>query len=758
MTILVTKRNGTTETINLEKIHRIVAWACKGLRGVSESEIELKAKIQFTDGISTKDIHEMLIKSASELISERSPDYQYVAARLLSYQLRKEVYGEYEPPRLLDIIRKNVGAGKYTAELLTEYSTGEWAELEDYIDHDRDDMIAYAGMEQWRGKYLVKNRVTEKFYETPQVAYMMIAAVGFMSYPKHYRLEYVKSFYDAISQFQLSLPTPIMAGLRTPVKQFSSCVTIKCGDSLDSIKATGDAIVSYISRKAGIGIDAAGIRSIKSEIRGGDAEHTGKVPFFRKFQSDVKCCSQGGVRGGAATVHIAFWDYEFEELVVLKNNRGTEHNRVRHLDYCFLMNKLMYQRLLTRGNISFFSPNEVPGLLEAFYADQDEFERLYVKYENDVSIRRRTMSALEAFQLFHKEAMETGRIYLMNIDHANAHGTFLPDKAPITQSNLCQEITLPTVELTHEMDEEGRISLCILAASNWPSVKTKEELKWLAQLVVRFLDNLIDYQEYPMPAAELATKEFRALGIGIVNFAYFLAKNGVSYDPTCYELVDEWMEAWSYYLIEASADLADEKGPCLRWKDTKYGQGILPIDTYKRDVDSLIAPEERMPWEALRVRLRENGIRNGTLMAQMPAETSAQASNSTNGVSPAIAPVTEKVSKDGILRQVLPEVRRLAGRYDYQYDQEGPQDYIKVMAILQKYMCQSISLDFSYNLDHYPDRKVPMEVLIGDTLVGYKYGMKNRYYINTNDGQGEEEETHLASEAIEDDDCDACKL
>lgn len=756
--IKVTKRDGRQEEINLDKIHKIVAWACEGLSGVSESEIELRAQLQFEDGIRTKDIHEMLIKSASELISIRSPDYQYVAARLLSYQIRKEVYGDYEPWELIDIVRHNVGAGKYTAELLTNYSKAEWEELENYIDHDRDNLIAYAGMEQWRGKYLVKNRVTEKFYETPQVAYMLIAAIGFMAYPKAYRLEYVKSFYDAISLFQLSLPTPIMAGLRTPVKQFSSCVTIRCDDSLDSIKATGDAIISYISRKAGIGIDAAGIRSIKSEIRGGDAEHTGKVPFLRKFQSDTKSCSQGGVRGGAATVHLAFWDYEFEELVVLKNNKGTEFNRVRHLDYSFLLNRVMYQRLLEGGDISFFSPNEVPGLLEAFYVDTDKFEELYVKYEKDTSIRRRTLSAYDAFRMLHTEAMNTGRIYIMNIDHANSHGSFIPERAPITQSNLCQEITLPTVGLKYEMDENGRIALCTLAAGNWPAFATKEDMKWAAQLIVRFLDELLDYQDYPMPAAELATKEFRPLGIGIVNFAYFLAKNGVGYDPTAYDLVDEWMEAWSYYLLEASVDLAEEKGPCPRWEDTKYSLGILPIDTYKRDVDSLVAPEERMPWQALRERMLKFGIRNATLMAQMPAETSAQAGNLTNGISAAIAPITEKVSKDGVLKQVLPEVRSLNSKYDYQFDQEGPQDFIKLMAIIMKYMDQSMSLDFSYNLDHYENRKVPMETLIGDTLTAYKYGMKNRYYINTNDGQGEEESSEPL-EDIEFDDCgDACKL
>lgn len=758
---LVTKRNGQTEELNLDKIHKIVAWACEGLKGVSESELELRAKLQFTDGIQTKDIHEMLIKSASELISLRSPDYQYVAGRLINYQLRKEVYGDYVPWHLLDIIKYNVGQGKYTAELLTEYSREEWNELNAYIDHSRDYNIAFAGMEQWRGKYLVKNRVTGQFYETPQVARMMIAAIGFMKYPKHYRLEYVKDFYDAISNFEINLPTPIMAGLRTPVKQFSSCVTIQVGDSLNSISAATTASMKYISQKAGLGLDVGKIRAINSEIRGGDAEHTGLIPFIRLLQSAVKSCSQGGVRGGAATVHIPVWHYEFPELVVLKNNRGTEFNRVRHLDYSFLFSRLMYERLIEGGNITLFSPSDVPGLLDAFYANQTEFKRLYEKYEADPTIRKRTLSALEIFTMFVTERKETGRIYFMNIDHANEHGSFIPERAPITQSNLCQEITLPTHELQDEYDTEGLISLCTLSAGNISKFKSKDDIRRIAHLTVRFLEELLDYQKYPIPAAEEATKRYRPLGIGVVNFAHWLAANNVGYDETAFELVDEMMEAWSYHLIEASVQLAEERGPCPGAADTKYSQGILPIHTYKKSVDNLVYPEVRYDWTTLAARVKAaGGLRHGTLMAQMPAETSAQESNSTNGIEPVRSLITEKVSKHGVLKQVVPEVRKLGSRYDLLWDHESPLGYMQLVAIMNKWMDQSISMNTSYNPQHYDDNELSLYMLIGDMVTAYQLGIKNGYYLNTYDGQAEEaEDLPLEDINEEDNDCgDVCKL
>lgn len=767
--IMVVKRDGKKEALDLEKIHKVVFWACEDLAGVSPSEVELRAKLQLEDGTPTAKIHELLVKSASELISEETPNYQYVASRLASYQLRKEVYGRYEPWTVRQVVEHNVRLGHYTQELLDNYSDQDWLKIEKIVKHSRDDLIAYAGMEQWRGKYLVKDRVSGQFFETPQIALVLIAAIGFMAYPLETRLDYVKDFYDALSQFDISLPTPIMAGLRTPQKQFSSCVTIATDDSLDSLTATNGAIVKYISQKAGLGIDMSRIRALGSKIRMGDAEHTGLLPFIRWFQTAVKSCSQGGVRGGAATVHFPLWHYEFEDLIVLKNNKGTEQNRIRHLDYSFLFNRMMYKRLVEDGNITFFSPKDVPGLLDAFYADQDEFDRLYVQYENDPSIRKKTMKALDVFVTFMTERKETGRIYLMNIDHANAHGSYLPEVAPITQSNLCQEITLPTKPLQSYDCDEGRISLCTLSALNWGRVKTPHDFEKPAKLVVRFLDELLSYQNYPVKAAEIATKELRPLGVGIINLAYFLAKNGLKYDNTALPLVDEYAEAFSYYLIKASADLAVEKGAAERADLSKYSKGILPIDTYKKDVDQLVKPTLRLPWEALREQLLKTSIRNTTLMALMPAETSAQLSNSTNGIEPVRALVSEKVSKHGVLKQVVPEINKLKNKYELLWDQRSPQGYLKVACVLIKYLDQSASINTSYNPEHYPDREISMREMINDLLTFYKYGGKNLYYFNTYDGQEDvsiikdepkaEEEMSLDElMALADDDCDSCKL
>jgi len=763
--IMVVKRDGRQEVLDLEKIHKVVFWSCEGLTGVSPSEVELRAKLQLEDGTPSTKIHELLIKSASELISEDTPNYQYVASRLASYQLRKEVYGRYEPWTVKQVVEANVKAGHYTSELLENFDDDDWRKMEKIVKHSRDDLIAFAGMEQWRGKYLVKDRVTGQFFETPQIAIVLIAAIGFMAYPKEIRMEYIKDFYDAVSQFDISLPTPIMAGLRTPQKQFSSCVTIATDDSLDSLLATNGAVVKYISQKAGLGIDMSRVRAQGSKIRNGDAEHTGMIPFVRWFQSAVKSCSQGGVRGGAATVHFPLWHYEFEDLVVLKNNKGTEFNRIRQLDYSFLFNRLMYQRLVEGGDITFFSPQDVPGLLDAFYADQDRFDELYVQYENDPKIRKKSMKALDVFITFLTERKETGRIYLMNIDHANTHSSYIPELAPITQSNLCQEITLPTSPLQSYDCDEGRISLCTLSALNWGRVKTPHDFEKPAKLVVRFLDEILSYQNYPVKAAEIATRELRPLGVGIVNLAYFLAKNGLKYDDAALPLIDEYMEGMSYYLIKASADLAVEKGACQAVYKSKYSKGILPIDTYKRDIDNLVEPRFRMEWEDLRNQLLKTGIRNTTLMALMPAETSAQLSNSTNGIEPVRALVSEKVSKHGVLKQVVPEIQKLKNKYELLWDQKSPRGYIKVCGVLQKYIDQAISANTSYNPDHYVDREISMKEMITDLLTMYKYGIKTAYYFNTYDGQ--EDITVIKDEAseaeeldlLEDDGtCDSCVL
>jgi ribonucleoside-diphosphate reductase alpha chain len=759
-TIKVTKRDGRNEPFDLDKVHRVLEWATVGISGVSISEIELKANLQLYDGIKAFDIHELLIKSASELISEHTPNYQYVAARLVNYKLRKEVYGQYEPWLLSHLIEKNVEAGVYDAEILDKYSAEELEKLNGYIKHERDDLFTYVGMEQFRGKYLVQDRSTKTIYETPQALYMMIGATLFANYPKDTRLKWVKEFYDAVSQFYISLPTPIMAGVRTPTRQFSSCVLIESGDSLDSINSTATSVVRYISKKAGIGIGAGAIRAIGSRIGDGSIVHTGLIPFLKYFQSAVKSCSQGGVRGGAATVYLPIWHLEFEELVVLKNNKGTEETRVRHMDYAFQFNKTMYERLLTGGDITLFSPHDTPGLFEAFYADQDEFKRLYEKYEADPSIRKKTMKAMDVFSQFIQERKDTGRIYLMNVDHANEHGAFIPELAPIHQSNLCCEIDLPTKPLSSADDEEGEISLCTLSAINWGMINDPTEFEKYCTITVRALDALLDYQAYPVRAAEISTMNRRPLGVGIINLAYFLAKRGLKYDDAALETIDEYAEAWSYYLIKASADIAAEKGAISGVHETKYGFGITPNETYKKEVDELVPHQERMPWNELRQQLKDTGIRNSTLMALMPAETSAQISNSTNGIEPPRALVSYKQSKDGVMAQVVPGFHHLRNKYDLLWDQKSPEGYLKVCAVLQKYIDQGISVNTSYNPDHFEDGKVPMSVLIRDIVTFYKYGGKQLYYNNTHDGAGEmkDEFEDLPQAESDDEACDSCVI
>lgn len=759
--IKVTKRDGRTEPFDLDKVHRVLEWATTGVSGVSISEIELKANLQLYDGIKAYDIHELLIKSAAELISDHTPNYQYVAARLVNYKLRKEVYGQYEPWLLQHLIEKNIERGVYDADILNKYTDEELERLNSYIKHERDDLFTYVGMEQFRGKYLVQDRSTKTIYETPQMLYMMIGATLFSDYPKEARIKWVKEFYDAVSQFYVSLPTPIMAGVRTPTRQFSSCVLVESGDSLDSINATATSIVRYISKKAGIGVGAGSIRAIGSRIGDGSVVHTGLIPFLKYFQAAVKSCSQGGVRGGAATVYLPIWHLEFEELVVLKNNKGTEETRVRHMDYAFQFNKTMYERLLTGGNITLFSPHDVPDLFDAFYADQDKFKELYVKYEADPNIRKKEMKAIDVFSQFLQERKDTGRVYLMNVDHANEHGAFIPELAPIRQSNLCCEIDLPTKPLSAYDDSEGEISLCTLSAINWGQINDPSEFEKYCTITVRALDALLDYQAYPVKAAEISTFNRRPLGVGIINLAYFLAKRGLKYDQDALETIDEYAEAWSYYLIKASADLAAEKGAISGVHETKYGFGITPNETYKKEVDELVPHKERMDWDGLRQQLKDTGIRNSTLMALMPAETSAQISNSTNGIEPPRALVSYKQSKDGVMAQVVPGYHHLKNKYDLLWDQKTPEGYLKVCAVLQKYIDQGISVNTSYNPDHFEDGKVPMSQLIKDMVTFYKYGGKQLYYNNTHDGAGElkDEDPDLPFADIDDDEaCESCVI
>jgi len=760
----VQKRDGTLEDLNIEKLHKVVMYACEDISGVSASEVEINSKIQFFDKIVTEDIQETLIKSAADLISEESPNYQYVAGRLINYHLRKQVYGNFEPPCLCDIIQDNIDAGFYDSEFVELYTKEEINQLQTYIDHNRDEVLTYAAMEQFRGKYLVQNRATGEIFETPQVAYMMIAATLFSKYPAETRMSYVKAYYDAISTFKISLPTPVMAGVRTPQRQFSSCVLIETDDSLDSINATSSSIVKYVSQKAGIGIGAGSIRAVGSKIRSGDATHTGVIPFYKMFQSAVKSCSQGGVRGGAATLYYPIWHLEVEDLLVLKNNKGTEDNRVRHMDYGVQFNKLMYERLIKGENITLFSPNDVPGLYDSFFADQEKFQELYEKAERMTSIRKKSIPAIELFSAFVTERKDTGRIYLMNVDHANTHGAFIEEVAPIKQSNLCCEIDLPTKPLSDVNDPEGEISLCTLSAVNWGVVKDTTEMQKICNLAVRGLDELLDYQEYPVIAAKLSTMNRRPLGVGIINFAYWLAKNDSTYQDPNLELVDEWAEAWSYGLIKASLELAQEKGACPKSNETKYGHGITPNQTYKKDIDELVKHKERLDWKELRKSLKEHGIRNSTLMALMPAETSAQISNSTNGIEPPRSFVSIKQSKHGVLKQVVPGYPYYKNKYDLLWDQKSPQGYLKIMAVLQKYIDQGISVNTSYNPEHYEDEKVPMSVLIQDILTFYKYGGKQLYYNNTYDGQGEidvhkdDAQGELAITEIDEEDCESCKI
>jgi ribonucleoside-diphosphate reductase alpha chain len=755
--IQVTKRDGTREPLDINKFHKVALHACEGLSGVSVSDLEIKTHIQFYDKIKSSDIQETLIKAAAELITEEQPNYQYVAGRLINYNLRKQVYGTYNPEPLLKHYIRVRDEGYYDKEMGDVYSVEEFDELENYIDHDRDNLLTYAAMEQFRGKYLIRNRVTNKFYETPQMAFMLIAMTLFQNYKKN-RIKWVKDLYDAISTFDISLPTPIMAGVRSPQRQFSSCVLIETDDSLDSINATASAIVKYVSQKAGIGIGGGRIRAIGSPIRNGDASHTGTIPFYKHFQSAVKSCSQGGVRGGAATLYYPLWHYEVEDLLVLKNNKGTEDNRIRHLDYGVQFNKVMYERLLSGGNITLFSPHDVPDLYEAFYKSTDNFRELYEKYERS-KVRKKTIPAIDLFSAFVTERKDTGRIYLMNVDHANEHGSFDQKVAPIKMSNLCCEITLPTTPLKDIHDESGEISLCTLAAINWGKIKKPADFEKPCTIAVRALDALLDYQDYPVRAAAIGTRNRRPLGVGIINFAYWLARNDTNYSDPNLELVHEYAEAWSYYLIKASVDLAEEVGACPKSNETKYSWGNMPINTYKKEVDELVNPVYKMNWPGLKSDAVRFGIRNSTLMALMPAETSAQISNSTNGIEPPRALISIKQSKDGVLKQVVPELRRLKNKYELLWDQKSPEGYLKIMAVLQKFIDQAISVNTSYNPRNYEDEKIPMSEMIKHILMHYKYGGKTLYYFNTFDGAGEIEETKpLAQGQLDDEDCDSCKI
>ena len=728
---MIVKRDGTKEHLNIDKIHKVVEHACLDLAGVSSSQIEMNANIQFYDGMSTNEIQEVLVRSANDLISLDVPNYQYAAARLLSYSVNKMVFGEYNAITLQQNIERNISRNVYDAEILEKYTEAEIATLDSYIRHKRDENFTYAGLRQVVDKYLCQDRSSGEIFESPQFMYMMIAATLFSNYPAETRMHYVRRYYDATSLFKVNIPTPVMAGVRTPVRQFASCVLVDADDTLDSIFASDMSIGRYTAQRAGIGINAGRIRGVNSRIRGGEVAHTGIVPFLKKFEATVRCCTQNGVRGGSATTHFPFWHQEIEDILVLKNNKGTEDNRVRKLDYSIQLNKTMYERLLSGGDITLFSPHDVPGLYEAYFGDADKFKELYEKFERSTKIKKKTISAMDLFSALIKERAETGRIYIMNVDHCNTHSSFLDT---VYMSNLCQEITLPTKPLTHIDDPDGEIALCILSAINVGIIRNLDELEELCELAVRALEEIIDYQKYPIKAAEISTKARRSLGVGYIGLAHYLAKNQVKYDdPKAWQLVHDLSEAFQYYLLKASNTLAKERGPCEYYDRTKYSVGILPIDTYKKEVDTIVENKLNYDWNSLRASIKEHGVRHSTLSAQMPSESSSVVSNATNGIEPPRGYLSVKKSKKGPLKQVVPQYQTLKNHYTLLWDMPSNEGYINVVAVMQKFFDQAISGNWSYNPTQFENNEVPMSVMIGDLLNTYKYGWKTSYYQNTYD-------------------------
>jgi len=760
----VKKRDGRIEALDLEKMHLMVEEACAGLAGVSASQVEMKSGIQFYDGITTAEIQEILIRAASDLIDLDHPNYQFVSARLLLFALRKSLYGKMkELPHLEQHIYTCVNREVYDSEIFLKYSKEEIDRANSYIDHNRDFLFTYAGLRQVVDKYLVQDRSGGGVYETPQFMYMMIALTIFAEYPKETRMSYVRRYYDAISKHKINIPTPIMAGVRTPLRQFASCVLVDVDDTLDSIFTSDMAIGRYVAQRAGIGINAGRIRGINSKIRGGEVQHTGVVPFLKKFESTVRCCTQNGIRGGSATVHFPIWHQEIEDIIVLKNNKGTEDNRVRKLDYSIQISKLFYERFIKNENISLFSPHDVPGLSDAF--GLDGFDELYNVYERDESIPRKTINAQELILDLLKERAETGRVYIMNIDHCNSHSSF---KDKVEMSNLCQEITLPTFPLQHIDDETGEIALCILSAINVGKVKSDDELEDLCDLSVRGLEELIDYQKYPVKAAEIATKARRSLGIGYIGLAHYLAKLGFKYDSQeAWDAVHGLSESFQYYLIKASNQLAKEKGHCEYFGRTKYADGILPIDTYKKDVDEISSIPLQHDWETLRVSVLEHGLRHSTLSAQMPSESSSVVSNATNGIEPPRDFLSIKKSKKGPLKQIVPQYQSLKNNYTLLWDMPNNSGYINVVAVMQKFFDQAISGNWSYNPENYPDNEVPVSVMANDFLTTYKYGWKTSYYQNTHDMKSDEvleekkpslEELINELSSVEEGECESCAI
>ena len=763
----VKKRNGSVEQLNLEKIHKVVEEACEGLGGgVSSSQVEMNSGILLYDGITTDEIQEILIRSASDLISLETPNYQFVAARLLLYGLKKQVFSDVWAnghPHVLEHVKRCAERGVYDNGIISKYNDSEWEQIESYIDHERDYLFTYAGIRQVADKYLVQDRSSGEVYETPQFMYIMIATTLFQDYPKDTRLDYVRRYYEATSRHKINIPTPIMAGVRTPLRQFASCVLVDCDDTLDSIFTSDMAIGRYVAQRAGIGINAGRIRGINAKIRGGEVQHTGVVPFLKKFEATVRCCTQNGIRGGSATVHFPVWHQEIEDIIVLKNNKGTEDNRVRKLDYSIQLSKIFYERFIEDSNITLFSPHDVPGLYDAF--GTDEFDDLYTRYESDETIPKKTVRAQALILDILKERAETGRLYLMNIDHCNTHSSF---KDKVNMSNLCQEITLPTDPLQH-IDGEGEIALCILSAINVGRINKLDELENLCDLSVRGLEELIDYQNYPVEAARISTLARRSLGVGFIGLAHYLAKNGYNYeDPAAWKAVHDLSEAFQYYLLKSSNAIAQEKGACEYFNRTKYADGILPIDSYKRDIDEFCGEGLNYDWDGLRHDIATYGLRHSTLSAQMPSESSSVVSNATNGIEPPRAFLSTKKSKKGPLKQIVPQYYAYKNNYTLLWEMKGNDGYIKVVAAMQKFFDQAISGNWSYNPENYDNNEVPVSLMAQDFLTTYKYGWKTSYYQNTYDVKtdlSDEEEKKQGLEnllndifAEQEEDCDSCKI
>ena len=769
MSISVKKRSGDVEELNIEKIHKMVESACDGLGGVSSSEVEMNSGIQFYDGITTDQIQKVLVDSACNLISLDNPNYQFVAARLLLFGLYKQVFGiQWKDgfPSVLDHLMNKQEQRIYDRDLLWAYNDEEWETINSFVDHKRDFLYTYAGLKQVVDKYLVQDRSNGEVFETPQYMYILIAATLFQEYPKETRLDYVRRYYNAISKHKINIPTPIMAGVRTQLRQFASCVLVDSDDSLDSIFSSDMAIGRYVAQRAGIGINAGRIRGINSKIRGGEVQHTGVIPFLKKFEGTIKCCTQNGIRGGSATVHFPIWHQEIEDIIVLKNNKGTQDNRVRGLDYSIQVSKLFYERFINDEEISLFSPHDVPGLYDAF--GFDGFDDLYRAYEFDPDVPQKRVKAQELFLDLLQQRAETGRIYIMNIDHCNSHSSF---KDKVNMSNLCQEITLPTDPLEH-IDGDGEIALCILSAINVGKLNKLEEMEELCDLSVRGLEELIDYQKYPIKAAEVSTKNRRSLGVGFIGLAHYLAKKGEHYDdPAALTEVHKLTEAFQYYLLKSSNKIAQEKGPCGYFHHTKYFDGKLPIDTYKKDVDELVAPAYFYDWDSLRNDIVTYGLRHSTLSAQMPSESSSVVSNATNGIEPPRGYLSVKKSKKGTLKQIVPQYQTLKNNYTLLWDMPSNEGYIKIVSVMQKFFDQAISGNWSYNPLNYPDNEIPVSVWVNDLLTTYKYGWKTSYYQNTYDLQKEEEvieekdatSIHAMLEELldpnyEEEDCDSCKI